>query len=60
VLTSFDQLFCVGLSRVWRTWRGPLFYVQAETVVRWQRDSISTSHTTAASIFLWTSMPAIL
>ena len=37
VLTFFDRLFWVGLSRVWRTWRGPLFYVQADTVVRWQR-----------------------
>jgi putative transposase len=38
VLTSFDRLFWVGLSRVWRTWRGPLFYVQADTVVRWHRE----------------------
>jgi hypothetical protein len=38
VLTSFDRLFWVRLSRVWRTWRGPLFYVQSDTVVRWQRE----------------------
>ncbi len=38
VLTCFDRLFWVGLSRVWRTWRGPLLYVQADTVVRWQRE----------------------
>ena len=38
VLTSFDRLFWVGLSGVWRHWRGPLFYVQADTVVRWQRE----------------------
>jgi len=27
-----------GLSRVWRGWRGPLHYVQADTVVRWERE----------------------
>jgi putative transposase len=26
------------LSRVWNGWRGPLFYVQPDTVVRWQRE----------------------
>src|SRR5215471_18501985 len=29
VLTSFDRLFWVGLSGVWRNWRSPLLYVQA-------------------------------
>src|SRR5215813_162470 len=38
VLTSLDRLFWVGLSRFWRGWRGPLRYVQADTVVRWQRE----------------------
>ena len=38
VLTAFDRLFWVGLSRVWRGWRGPLHYVQADTVVRWERE----------------------
>ena len=38
VLTTFDRLFWVGLSRVWSDWRGPLLYVQADTVVRWQRE----------------------
>src|SRR5215468_10749301 len=38
VLTSFDRLFWVGLSGVWRNWRGPLLYVQADTVARWQRE----------------------
>jgi putative transposase len=38
VLTTFDRLFWVGLSRVWRGWSGPLQYVQADTVVRWQRE----------------------
>ena len=36
VLTWFDRLFWVGLSGVWRNWRCPLLYVQADTVVRWQ------------------------
>src|SRR4029077_16687216 len=38
VLTILDRLFWVGLSRVWKDWRGPLFYVQPDTVVRWQRE----------------------
>jgi hypothetical protein len=38
VLTTFDRLFWVGLSRVWRGWRGPLLYVQPDTVIRWQRE----------------------
>ena len=38
VLTWFDRLFWVGLSGVWRNWRCPLLYVQADTVVRWQRE----------------------
>ena len=38
VLTWFDRLFWVGLSEVWRNWRCPLLYVQADTVVRWQRE----------------------
>ena len=38
ILTAFHRLFWVGLSRVWRGWRGPLHYVQADTVVRWERE----------------------
>jgi len=38
VLTWFDRLFWVGLSGVWHNWRCPLLYVQADTVVRWQRE----------------------
>ena len=38
VLKTFDRLFWVGLSRVSRGWSGPLQYVQADTVVRWQRE----------------------
>jgi|SRR5208283_2821242 len=34
VLTTFDRLFWVGLSRVWRGWRGPLLYVKPDTVIR--------------------------
>jgi hypothetical protein len=36
VLTLLDRLFWVGLSHAWNGWRGPLLYVQADTVVRWQ------------------------
>jgi len=38
VLTTFDRLFWVGLSRVWRGWRSPLLYVKPDTVIRWQRE----------------------
>ena len=38
ILTSFDRLFWVGLSRLWSDWRAPLIYVQADTVVGWQRE----------------------
>ena len=38
VLTSFDRMFWIALRRCWSGWRGPLAYVQADTVVRWQRD----------------------
>jgi len=37
-LTTFDRLFWVGLSRVWRGWRSPLLYVKPDTVIRWQRE----------------------
>jgi hypothetical protein len=38
VLTTFDRLFRVGLSRIWRGWRGSLLYVKPDTVIRWQRE----------------------
>jgi hypothetical protein len=38
VLTSLDGLFWVGLFLLWKRWRSPLVYVQADTVVRWQRE----------------------
>src|SRR5215469_4488881 len=38
VLTSLDRLFWVGLSLLWKRWRSPLMYIQADTVVRWQRE----------------------
>ena len=38
VLTTFDRLFWVGVSLIWNRWRGPLLYVQADMVVRWQRE----------------------
>ena len=38
VLTSWDRLFWVALRRLWSGWRGPLFYLQADTVTRWHRE----------------------
>ena len=38
VLTTFDRAFWIALRRWWSGWRGPLFYVQADTVTRWQRE----------------------
>src|SRR5271167_420533 len=38
VLTTFDRVFWIALRRLWSGWRGPLAYVQADTVVRWQRE----------------------
>src|SRR5437899_3432249 len=38
VLTQWDRLFWVGLSRVWGSWRDALVFVQPNTVVRWQRE----------------------
>src|SRR5215471_9139672 len=38
VLTSLGRLFWVGLSLLWKRWRSALVYVQADMVVRWQRE----------------------
>ena len=38
VLTAFDRLFWITLRSLWSEWRRPLFYVQADTGVRWQRE----------------------
>jgi hypothetical protein len=38
ILTCFDRLFWVAVSLLWTGWRAPLVYVQADTVVRWQRE----------------------
>lgn len=38
VLTTFDRVFWITLRHWWSGWRGPLAYVQADTVVRWQRE----------------------
>lgn len=37
-LNKWDGLFWIGLSRVWKGWRGALVFVQPDAVVRWQRD----------------------
>ena len=38
VLTSWDRWFWVALRRWWSGWRGPLFYLQADTVTRGHRE----------------------
>jgi len=38
LLTTFDRVFWVTLRTLWSDWRHPLLYVQADTVVRWQRE----------------------
>ena len=38
ILTTFDRVFWISLRRFWSDWRRPLLYVQADTVVRWQRE----------------------
>src|SRR5215472_10926497 len=38
LLTEWDRLFWVGLSRLWDGWRDALVVVQPATVVRWQRE----------------------
>jgi len=38
VLTPLDRLLWTTLRRVWSPWRGPLLYVQPDTVLRWQRE----------------------
>jgi len=37
-LTSWDRVFWITLRSLWSDWRHPLIYVQADTVVRWQRE----------------------
>src|SRR5579864_8691966 len=38
VLTQWDRLFWVGMSRLWSGWRDALVFVQPDTVVHWQRE----------------------
>jgi transposase len=38
VLTTFDRMFWITVRSWWPEWRHPLMYVQADTVVRWQRE----------------------
>ncbi len=37
-LTVLDRVFWITLRSLWRGWRGPLKYVQPDTVARWHRD----------------------
>src|SRR5438270_6843289 len=43
LLTTFDRVFWVTLRTLWSDWRHPLLYVQADTVVRWQRERFRKS-----------------
>jgi len=38
LLTTLDRAFGITLRTLWSDWRHPLLYVQADTVVRWQRE----------------------
>jgi hypothetical protein len=38
LLTTLDRVFWITLRSLWSDWRNPLIYVQADTVVRWQRE----------------------
>jgi hypothetical protein len=38
LLTTLDRVFWVILRTLWSDWRHPFLYVQADTVVRWQRE----------------------
>src|SRR3982751_4592764 len=38
LLTTLDRMFWIALRNLWCDWRKPLRYVQADTVVRWQRE----------------------
>src|SRR3954464_13760182 len=37
-LTTLDRMFWIALRNLWCDWRTTLRYVQADTVVRWQRE----------------------
>ena len=37
-LIGCDRWFWIGLSQVWKDWRGALVVVHPDTVVRWQRE----------------------
>jgi hypothetical protein len=38
LVTTLDRVFWITLRTLWSDWRHPLLYVQADTVVRWQRE----------------------
>jgi hypothetical protein len=39
-LDRFRSTLLTTLRSLWSGWRGPLLYVQPDTVVRWQRERI--------------------
>ena len=38
VLTTLDRMFWITVRNCWPEWRHPLMYVQADPVVKWQRE----------------------
>lgn len=38
VLTTFDRAFWIALRWLWSDWRGPLLYIQTDTVTRCRRE----------------------
>ena len=40
VLKTLDRVFWIALRSLWSDWRRPLLYLQAVTVVRWQRERV--------------------
>ena len=38
LLTCWDRVFWISLRSLWCDWRQPLLYVEADTVMRWQRE----------------------
>jgi hypothetical protein len=41
VLTTFDRAFWIALRWLWSDWRGPLLYIQTDTVTRCRRERFS-------------------
>ena len=53
VLTRWDRLCWVGMSRPWSGWRDALVLVQPDTVVRWQRERFRKFCRSSARCWRW-------